>query len=162
TVFEVMVRQLRGGEVATYEPMQLGVFAAQARAALITSRNAYTLAWKQLAASLGLPALPPTQLAGRVDMPVPLHHHAQVLARVRPGHTDVLPATNGIDKARYNLRTAQVTPIPDVNFQALVQEDASPPGPARPILTMTATLTLPVWDLNQGNVRQSQGALLRA
>src|SRR5262249_50085548 len=112
TVFEVMVRQLRGGEVATYEPMQLGGFAAQARAARIASRNAYTLAWKQLAASLGLPALPPTQLAGRVDMPVPLYHYDQVLARVLAGHTDVLTATNGIDKVRYNLRTAQVTPIP--------------------------------------------------
>jgi cobalt-zinc-cadmium efflux system outer membrane protein len=161
-VFEVMVRQLTGGEVATYEPMQLGVYAAQARAALITSRNAYTLAWKQLASSLGLPALPPTQLAGRVDMPVPLYHYDQVLARVLTSHTDVLTAANGIDKARYNLRMAEVTPIPDVNFQALVQEDASPPGPARPIVTLTATMTLPVWDLNQGNVRQSQGALLRA
>jgi cobalt-zinc-cadmium efflux system outer membrane protein len=161
-VFDVMVRQLKGGEVATYEPMQLGVYAAQARAALITSRNAYTLAWKQLASSLGLPAMPPTQLAGRVDMPVPVYPYDQVLARVLSNHTDVLTAANGIDKARYNLRMAEVTPIPDVSLQAMIQEDASPPGPARPILTFSAGLTLPVWDLNQGNINQSRGALLRA
>jgi cobalt-zinc-cadmium efflux system outer membrane protein len=162
TVFEVMVRQLQGGEVATYEPMQLGVFAAQARAALIMARNSYTLAWKQLATSLGLPAMPSTQLAGRVDMPVPIYDYAQVLARVLSNHTDVLTAGNGIDKARYNLRMAEVTPIPDVNMQAIVQEDWTPPGPVRQFLTFTATMTLPVWDLNQGNIRQSQGALMRA
>jgi cobalt-zinc-cadmium efflux system outer membrane protein len=162
TVFEVMARQLQVGEVATYEPMQLGVFTAQARFALITARNSYTLAWRQLAASLGLPALPPTQLAGRVDMPVPVYRHDQVLARVLTSHTDVLTADNGIAKARYNLRTAEVTPIPDVNLQAMVQQDWTPPGPARQFLTFTASMTLPVWDLNQGNIRQSQGALLRA
>jgi cobalt-zinc-cadmium efflux system outer membrane protein len=163
TVFEVMVRQLKGGEVATYEPMQLGVFAAQARAALITARNSYTLAWKQLASSMGLAGkLPPTQLAGRVDMPVPVYQYEQILARVLSNHTDVLTAGNGIDKARYNLRMAEVTPIPDVSLQALVQEDASPPGPAHPVVSVTAGLTLPVWDLNQGNLRQTQGALMRA
>jgi cobalt-zinc-cadmium efflux system outer membrane protein len=161
-VYEVMIRQLKAGEVATYEPMQMGVYAGQARAALITARNSYALAWKQLAASLGLPALPPTQLAGRVDMPVPLYRFDQVLARVLTGHTDVLTAANGIGKARYELRMAEVTPIPDVNLQALIQEDASPPGPARPIVIMSAGLTLPVWDFNQGNIRKNRGALMRA
>jgi cobalt-zinc-cadmium efflux system outer membrane protein len=162
-VYDAMVQLLRGGEVAPYEPNQLGVFAAQARGALISARNAYGLAWKQLAATVGLGArLPPTELAGRIDMPIPVFNYDQVLAHVLSAHTDVRTAANGILKARYNLRSAEVTPIPDVNLQALIQEDASPPGPARPIATVTATLTLPVWDLNQGNVMQSQAALLRA
>jgi hypothetical protein len=95
-------------------------------------------------------------------MPIPVYRYDQVLARVLSEHTDVKTAINGIEKARFNLQLARVTPVSDVNVQAMIQEDASPPGPARPIVTMTATLTLPVWDLNQGNIRQAQGALLRA
>ena len=52
-MYKVMVQQLGGGELATYEPMQIGVFAAQARAGLITARNSYTLAWKQLGVDTG-------------------------------------------------------------------------------------------------------------
>jgi cobalt-zinc-cadmium efflux system outer membrane protein len=161
-VFTVMVLQLKAGEVATYEPMQLRVVALQARGALIQARNSYTSAWKQLAASLGLPAMPPTQLAGRVDMPMPLFRYDQALARVLAEHTDVLTSRNDIQKARYNLRQAQVTPIPDVTVQASFGRDYSPPGPPGDFANMQVTFNLPVWDLNRGNILQSQGNLLRA
>ncbi len=162
-VYDAMVLQVKGGLIAPYEPNQVGVFAAQARAALISARSAYAMAWKQLAAAIGLGArLPPTELAGRIDMPIPVFNYDEVLARVLTAHTDVRTAANGILKARYNLRTAEVTPIPDVSLQALIQEDASPPGPARTIVTLNSSVILPVWDLNQGNVRQSQATLLKA
>jgi cobalt-zinc-cadmium efflux system outer membrane protein len=161
-VYKVMVVQLRGGEVATYEPMQLGVFAVQARTALVQARNSYTLAWKQLAAAMGVPAMPPTEVAGRIDMPLPAWHYDQVLSHVLANHTDVLTTKNTIDKARFNLRLAEITPYPDLSVQATVYNDVTPPGPNRIASTMQVSVPVPVFDRNQGAIRQARGALVRA
>src|SRR5262249_16700663 len=148
-------------QAATYEPMQLRVLAVQARAALVQARNRYTAAWKQLAASLGLPALPPTELVGRVDMPLPAYQFEEVLARVLNTHTDVATAQNTLERARYNLRLAQVTPIPDVDVRVVVQKDNT--GVPKLIQYGIQTgIQLPVWDKNRGNILQAEGQLLRA
>src|SRR5262249_8474221 len=82
-IYKVTVQTLTGGELAAYEPMQVGVFAAQARGALLTARNGYVLAWKQLATTLGLPGMPPTQLAGQIrELPVPQFRYDTVLQHV--------------------------------------------------------------------------------
>jgi cobalt-zinc-cadmium efflux system outer membrane protein len=161
-VYKVLVRQLKGGEVATYEPMQVGVFAAQARAGLITARNAYSLAWRQLAAGLGLPGMPLTEVAGSIRMPLPRFRWDTSLARILSQHTDVRIADNGIRKARFNLRLAEVTAIPDVSLGVGVINDVTPPGPERITPTVTASVPVPIFDRNQGAIQQMQGALMRA
>jgi cobalt-zinc-cadmium efflux system outer membrane protein len=162
-MYRVMVQQFRGGiEVALYEPMQLGALSAQARAGLVTARNNYQLSWKQLASAMGLPGMAPTQLSGRADMPIPRFEYATVLAHVLASHTDVQTAGATIDRARYHLRLAQVTAIPDVDVQASVQQDASPPGPNRLFTGVQMTVPVPVFDRNQGHIQQAQGSLLHA
>src|SRR5262249_910159 len=67
-IYDYNAEQLRvGGLVSAYEPLLLRVLADQARLSLIQARQSYVAAWKQLAANLGLPALPLTELAGRID-----------------------------------------------------------------------------------------------
>jgi cobalt-zinc-cadmium efflux system outer membrane protein len=161
-VYKVMVAQLKAGEVATYEPLQIGVLAAQSRAALIQSRNSYLLAWKQLASALGLPAMPATELDGRLDQSLPRFDYEKALAHVLANHTDVLTAQYTIEKARYTLRLAEVTPVPDVTLQATVQYDATPPGPPRLITLLQGSVPVPIFDHNQGGIKQAQGQLLRA
>src|SRR5260370_11532308 len=150
-----------GGIVASNEPMQLRVQAFQARDNLAKARNRYTSGWKQLASSLGLPGMKPTQLAGGIDQSLPLFDHEKVLTRILTRHTDVLTAENGIQKARYDLRLAQVTPVPDPSLHLAVEKDFSMP----PFAT-TASVQLggpiPIYDRNQGNIIQAQGALMRA
>src|SRR5205823_5694030 len=111
-VYKVNVEQVGGGEAAPYEPMQVAVFAAQARQALIIARNSYTLAWKQLASTLGVLGMAATQVEGRVDMPLPKFEYEAVLGQVLTTHTDVASATITQQKARYNLRLAEVTVVP--------------------------------------------------
>lgn len=162
-VYRVMVNQLKGGEFATYEPMQVGVFAAQARQALIQARNSYVLAWRQLAAALGTPAMPPTMLADDIrQMPLPRWRYDAALEHVLTSHTDVATADNAILKARYNLRLAEVTIYPDITVQASVTNDETPPGPNRITAGMQISGALPVWNTNRGAVQAAKGALLRA
>jgi cobalt-zinc-cadmium efflux system outer membrane protein len=157
--FRIQVEQVKGGQAAAYEPLQLRTFAIQARAALVTARNRYVSAWKQLAAALGRPDLPQTELAGSADAPVPSFPFEAVRQRVLTGHTDLRTAENGATRARYNLRLAQVTPVPDVNLHVALQKDV-PTNTAQ--TNVSVGLPLPVWDRNQGGIIQAQGQLARA
>jgi cobalt-zinc-cadmium efflux system outer membrane protein len=149
------------GVAAYYEPTQLRVYAFQARGALVQARNTYLAAWKQLAAALGLPGLPPTELAGGIDRVVPAFDWDAALGRVITANTDVLTARVTEQRARYNLRLQQVTPVPDVNLHLVLQKDFTTP-PNTLVSTVQVGLPVPMWDQNQGAIAQAQGQLVRA
>jgi cobalt-zinc-cadmium efflux system outer membrane protein len=159
--FDIQKGQLLAGVPAPYEPMQLRALAWQARAALVQARAAYLAAWKQLTVAVGRTDMPLTELAGRVDVAVPRFEYGDVLRRVLATHTDLRTAYNDIRKARYNLRLAQVTPVPDAALHTVYQKDAT--NPPR-LLTYTVQLgfQLPVWDQNRGAIIQAQGQLMQA
>ena len=103
----------------------------------------------------------PTELAGRVDMPIPVFEYDKALAKLLSVHTDVLTARNTLQKGRYNLRLAQITPIPDVDLRLMVQKDnTTPPFLVTPSLQVS--VPVPLWDRNTGNIIQAQGQLLGA
>src|SRR5262249_20124243 len=134
-------------------------FALQARNNLVAARNRYVSAWKQLAATLGLPGMPLTALAGRVDMPVPMYHHHAVLAQVLKSHTDVLTAQNAEAKARLALEKARITPIPDVTLAYHVNKDFATNNYVH---SGEVSFPLPIFDRNKGGIIQAQGNLIRA
>jgi cobalt-zinc-cadmium efflux system outer membrane protein len=160
-IYRVQVDLVEGAEAAAYEPMQLRPLALQARSNLIQAQNQYLASWKQLAATLGLRAMPPTELVGRVDMPVPVFDYDRMLTHVLANHTDVLAAVNSIQKARFNLGFAKVTPIPDVGLNFLVQKDTTAP-PNTFVHSLQVSVPVPVWDQNQGNIKQAEGLLSQA
>lgn len=160
-VYQIQVEQVRkGGFAAPYEPMYLRALAMQARAALVQARNRRTAAWKQLAANMGLPGLPPTQVAGKLDVPIPVFSHREVLAKALATHTDVRTAENSLVQAQFQLELARKTPIPDVNVRLMVQKDnTAPPFQASP--SVAVSMPVPVWDKNQGNILSAQAAVVR-
>jgi cobalt-zinc-cadmium efflux system outer membrane protein len=160
-VYRIHVGQLQGGLPAPYEPMYLRSLAIQAQAGLVQARNRYTSAWKQLASDMGLPGFPPTQLAGRLDIDIPVFRHEQVLAHMLAHHTDLRTAENTYAQAQINLKIAQVTPIPDVTLRYMLQKDYTGP-PFELASSLAVTLPVPIWDRNQGGILQAQGLVLRA
>ena len=105
--------------------------------------------------------MPPTQLSGKPDMPIPVFRYDAALARVLNNHTEVLTARNTVQKARYDLELARVTPVPDVDLRVMVQKDhTGPPFAVTP--SVQVGVTLPVWDLNRGNILQAEGNLRSA
>src|SRR5262249_44745435 len=147
---------LKAREAAAYEPMQLRVLALQARANLLQARNSYIAAWKQFAATLNQPHLPPTQLAGRADMPVPCYSYDALPATVLARHTDVATANNGVLRARYNLRLAEVTPLPDMFVRGVVQKDFTAPPFNAQFTVQVAMQSVPLFDRNRGAILQAQ------
>ena len=160
-VYRLQIAQLRSGQAAGYEPMQVYVLAVQARAALLQARNRYVSAWKQLAAVLSDPSMPPTELAGRPDVAVPEYPYEAALARILSAHTDVGTAQNSILRAQYNLRLAEVTPIPDIQDHFYVEYDLTS-QPHRTQVGVQVGVALPLWDRNQGNILSARAQLARA
>ncbi|HLN32878.1 MAG TPA: TolC family protein [Gemmataceae bacterium] len=160
-IYRVQVDKVEGQISAPYEPMQLRPLAIQARFNLVQAQNQYLASWRQLAATLGLRDMPPTEVAGCVDMPVPVFKYNEVLARVLADHTDVLTAINSIHKARFNLEFAKVTPVPDVTLNVLVQKDYTAP-PNLLVHSLQFGFPVPIFDHNQGNIKQAEGQLAQA
>jgi cobalt-zinc-cadmium efflux system outer membrane protein len=160
-IYRVQVELVEGANAAPYEPLQLRPLAIQARFNLVQTQQQYLASWKQLAAALGLRTMPPTELAGRVDMPVPVFEYNDVLARVLANHTDVHTAYNSIRKATFNLEFAKVVPVPDVDLNILAQKDyTSPPNVI--VHSLQVSIPVPVFDQNRGGIKQAEGQLAQA
>ena len=122
----------------------------------------YAYDWKALVATLGLPQLPLTEIAGQVDRFVPYYDFDEVRAYVLQNHTDILTAQNGVKKAQYLLKLAQVTPIfPNLDVYAALEHDYLNP-PFGIYHALGLGMPLAIWDQNKGNIIAAQGALVRA
>jgi cobalt-zinc-cadmium efflux system outer membrane protein len=160
-VYRVEVEQLKAGQIAPYEPTQIRALAARARSANLQARNRYAAAWRQLAAAVGRPDLPPAPLAGRATMPPPPLTAEFVQARMLAAHTDLREAEVAAARARVQVRIAEVTPMPDVSLKVVVQKDYTV-APFATSANVEVGVPVPVWDRNQGGVQQAQGQLARA
>jgi cobalt-zinc-cadmium efflux system outer membrane protein len=160
-IYRLYVGYLKSTIAAPYEPAPLRAQSYTNRLAYVNSIQNYIYAWKQLVATLGLPQLPLTEVSGPIDRLIPYYDYDKVLAYILANHTDVLTARNGVQIAQYNLRLAQITPLPDVDLQAAVWKEST----ITPYVIFYAFQTvfpIPIWDQNKGNIKSAQAALIRA
>jgi cobalt-zinc-cadmium efflux system outer membrane protein len=160
-VYRLQEDLLEHGFGAAYEPAALRAQAYTTRLALKQAISNYMYSWKQLVATIGLPQLPLSDVAGRIDRAIPYYEYDAVLAYALRNHTDVLTARNTVEQARYNLKLAQVMPIPDVDVNiGLFHDFAVPPHGTTP--TASVSIPLPIWDKNRGNIMAAEAGLVRA
>jgi cobalt-zinc-cadmium efflux system outer membrane protein len=160
-LYNVLLLQMRVGEVAAYEPMQIRVLAMQARTQLVQSYYRYVAAWKQLAASMGTPTMALTALDGQIDMPVPHLDQDRVLAYVLDNHSDVVAAALGVEKARLQARLAEAQPCPDIIVRAALQKDYTTP-PFGQVGNVNVGIPIPFWNRNQGGILSARAAWEKA
>ncbi|MGC8640090.1 MAG: TolC family protein [Isosphaeraceae bacterium] len=161
-IYRLQTGLLRGTQASPYEPTALRAQTYLNRLAYKQAIASYAYDWKALVATLGLPQLPLSEIAGQVDRFVPYYDYDEVRAYVLKNHTDILTARNGVKKAQYNLKLAQVTPIfPNLDVYAALEHDYLNP-PFGTFQTIAVGLPLAIWDQNKGNIIAAQGALVRA
>jgi cobalt-zinc-cadmium efflux system outer membrane protein len=162
-VYETQAAQVRGRiEIGTaYDPMYLRALADTALTNLVTARNSYVTAWKQLSSVLGMPGMPLTQVAGGVDTPIPAFDFGKVWKHVESSHTEVMTAMNNLQESRFALRLAQVQPYPDVDVRFLIQKDyTGPPNEIAP--SIAVSIPVPIWNRNQGGIAAAQANVISA
>jgi outer membrane protein, heavy metal efflux system len=160
-IFRLQADLLGGGFAASHEPTALRSQAFVVRLAYRQSIANYVYAWKQLVADMGMRQLPLSAVAGQVDRLIPYYDYDEVLAHVLHNHTNILTARANLDQARYNLKGAQVVPIPDVDVRAdLFKEHMI--QPFQNYFTLSLGIPFPIWDRNQGNILAASAAMVRA
>lgn len=159
-VYEAQIDLVAGGEAAPYEPLQLRVFAVQARNNVIQSTNGLNAAWRQLAAAMGLPYMSRQNVGGSVEGLTPSIDYETALTLLQR-HSDLLAANARIAKANYNLRLQEVTPIPNVSLYAAFQHDDTTPL-SDYSTNVQVSAPVPVFDRNQGNITSAHAELVRA
>ncbi|HVW36160.1 MAG TPA: TolC family protein [Pirellulales bacterium] len=161
-VYRIQTEKLKAGWAAAFEPAQLRSLADQAKVLQVQAQNRYISAWKQLAAEMGVPQMPPSPLEGRADMPIPVVTYEGALNRVLTIHPDVLIGQNMESQARVALRLAELTPVPDVYLYGTFQKDFTTPNFINTSYNVQLGVPLPLWDRNKGGIISANGSLLRA
>jgi cobalt-zinc-cadmium efflux system outer membrane protein len=161
-IYRAQLSLFPGRTAAAYEPMQLRPLVYQARMNMLSARNADLANWRQLAAALGQPGMPPTELGGKIDMAVPNFDYDRALGHILTWHTDVLTAENSIRQGQYNLALEKVNPIPDIDVRLLLQRDYTNQPFNQISPSLVAGITLPVWDQNRGKIWQTRANLAQA
>jgi cobalt-zinc-cadmium efflux system outer membrane protein len=160
-IFRLQAELLAAGQAASHEPAALRAQAFTIRLAYKQSIVNYAYAWKQLVATIGLPQLPLSTVEGRIDRAIPYYDYDKIKAIVLKQHTDVLVARNTREKSLFQLKSAQVTPVPDVEVRADLLHDFTL-APFNTFHTFSVSVPLPVWDLNKGNIRAATAGVVRA
>ena len=102
----------------------------------------------------------PTQLAGDIGMPVPNVTYADAWRWILEHHTRLITAQNSVAGAQYSLTLAHRTPwVPDLDLGAAIQRDFTTLPDQPMVYSIRATVPLPLFDRNRGNILAAEGAL---
>jgi cobalt-zinc-cadmium efflux system outer membrane protein len=160
-IYRLQTGLLHGALAAPYEPASLRAQAFSTRLAYRQAIADYVYDWKKLVATIGLRQLPLAEVAGRVDRLIPYFDYDEVLSYALLNHTDVLTAANVLQRAQYNLKLAQVTPIPDFDVRWSFERDKAV-FPFGTYNQFGVAIPLAIWDRNKGNIIAAQAGLIFA
>ena len=159
-VYQAQIDLVTGGESAPYEPLQLRVFAVQARNAVTTAGNSLDATWRQLVAAVGMPHMTRQKVAGSVDLPVPVVEY-ETLVTMLKRHSDLIAANARIASSGCNLRLQEAIPIPNVTLYAAFQHDDTTPL-SDYSTNVQVSAPVPAFNRNQGNITTAHAELVRA
>lgn len=160
--YRVQVEQLKGGQAAAYEPMQLRAQSRIARTALALAKNRYAAAARQLAAAVSMPEMQAAELADVADAVVPKIEYQLAVDHMLAVHPDLSAANNSTLQAQTNVERARVVPIPNVGFYSAIQKDFTDPTHRRTTWNMQVGVPVPIFDRNQGAIHAAEGDYIRA
>ena len=158
--YKAQIDLVTGGESAPYEPLQLRVFAVQARNNVVLATNGLDGSWRQLAATIGLPYMARQTVAGSVETMTPAVDYDTLIA-ILQRHTDLTAANLRIASSRNSLRLAEVQPIPNITVYSAFQNDATTPLDNFSA-NVQVSAPMPVFNRNQGNIASAHADLVRA
>jgi cobalt-zinc-cadmium efflux system outer membrane protein len=117
-------------------------------------------AWRQLAAGVGVPDLPPPAVAPPPPGQVPEWSEEAVLGRVLAVNADLHEAALEVDRARLEYERARAEAVPNVQVGGGYVRDFVLEGGSGAIVTLETSL--PLWDRQQGEIRAAQARWARA
>lgn len=150
------------GQADAPDVLQAEVESEQAQIEYIAAQHGFIQEFRKLCDVSGSPNLALSPLEGSLEqMPdVDVDH---VISDILKGSPAVAKAQQGVAVAEAKLKSAKREAIPDVTLRAGIQNNFEPIGASdRPVGLQgfgTGTITLPVFNRNQGNVQAARAGL---
>jgi len=119
----------------------------------------YQRLWRQLAVLVGVPDMGPTALRDELDTQPPDWTWDQVWQRLRAQSPELAGALAAVERAECELARQCAGRVPDVEVEAEVLYDETL---SQTVAAAGVSMPLPVFDRNQGNIRQAQAQLAAA
>lgn len=155
-VAELLREKLEGNKI---DQLQAQIEAQNAQIGLANATNRYQAAWRQLAAVLGMPFMPPQPLVGDLKGAIPRLDYRATIDRLYAQSPERGEALSQALKARWTLQRELAEPVPNVDVQTLIQENLATDESN---ISVQATVPLPLWNRNQGGVRRAQAEIAAA
>lgn len=147
------------GEASKLDELQARGEQQRAAVAVAQAKNAVEAAWRRLRAIIGAPSLTQQPLAGNIEQhDVPDISYDELLAQLQSTSPQIRLAEARIDRAQAAVARAEVEPIPNVTVQNVLQYDTAT---KYTVVGLQATLPLPVFDRNQGNITEAENEWIR-
>src|SRR5262245_22359115 len=132
---------------------------SRASVALRSAENQYLARWQHLTALLGCPELPPAPLAGSLEPDSPPLEWEGSLARLLADSPEMQLAHAHVVYDQITLRRERVQAIPDIQLQGSAGQNFETNNA---VAGVQIGLRIPLFDWNQGTVRQVQADLARS
>ncbi len=146
-------------EVSRADVLQARVEKNSAQLQLDTVRAQYLGAWRQLAAMIGEPELPPTKITDTLQVELQPLQWDSVLAKLLEESPELAEAKAGVQRAQNNFARQKVEPIPDIEAMGgVLYNDVN--GYTIGIAQLGASV--PLFDRNQGNIASAQANIATA
>jgi cobalt-zinc-cadmium efflux system outer membrane protein len=138
--------------------LRLQALLEEAKITQTNSRVNVQAAWRQLAAELGIPDMPPQPAREATDV-VPRWDAEAIIARVIAVNTDLQQVAAEVDRARLELDRAKAEACPNVSVGGGYSRSFADQHAGGIVSVET---TLPLWDRKQGKIFEAQARLTRA
>lgn len=148
---------LRAQEVSQADPLRARIEADSVRILARSAQNQYRAAWRTLAAAAGVPEMVPVPLADEIDPESLRAEWQQELERLLRESPQLAAAVAQVEASRWTLQRAKAEVIPNIAVQAVFQHDNSVGSDST---NLAVTVPLPLFDRNQGGVREAQAELV--
>jgi cobalt-zinc-cadmium efflux system outer membrane protein len=150
---------LNAGQATQADVLLAEVRLNNAKIALLTVQNQYPARWQHLAALVGSPYLPPAPLAGQLDQGGPPLDFDSALHRLLAESPELQAAQAHVIRDEITVRREQVQPIPNVQIQGAAGYSYES---RNAIATAQVGFNLPIFNRNQGTIREAQADLARS
>lgn len=141
-------------EVSEADPLRARVETDTAKILLQTATNQHIAAWRSLVAVMGMPEMALQPLDGDLDASQLTITWHDTLQRILSESPEIGAASAEVEAARWAIQRACAEVIPNVEVQAVIQDDR---GTGSTNANLQVTFPLPLWNRNQGGIRQARG-----
>ncbi|MGH7222316.1 MAG: TolC family protein [Gemmataceae bacterium] len=157
--YETGEKKYQAGESTKADVLLLRLDLQRAQASLLSARALLQADRKQLGALVGIPDLVERDVSGDFSGDYPVFDEEGIKRYVTTLHTQVRIAQAVISQARFQLRRARVEPIPNPYIGPAYQYGMVPGAEQ---FWLNIQFDIPVWNRNQGGIREARGKLKAA